>query len=320
MASKNRWTSDQIGTLRGRVVVVTGANSGIGLETARQLAAHGAEVVLACRDDRAGREAAARIASEVPDAAVRSAVLDLANLRTVKAFAEECLEQHPELDILINNAGVAGGPRRITADGFELHFGTNYLGHFALTSLLMPALLARPAARVVTVSSSVAARGRIVVDDPQSQRRYRFVDAYAQSKLACLMFALELDRRVKRDGLSLRSIATDPGIVKTGLLRPRGAQRRARGAAERAVALTQWLFGQPLDRGALTSLYAATEPSLQGGEYVAPDGAGHKRGHPTVIELPERSLDAVAASRLWELAAELTGVPVVLDHMPGARD
>ncbi len=311
MASKSRWTSNDIGTLHGTVALVTGANSGIGFETARELVRHRAEVVLACRDEQAGRRAAEQLANEVPGAAVSSAVLDLADLRSVGRFADRFLERHDILNLLVNNAGVAGGRRRTTVDGFELHFGTNYLGHFALTVLLMPALIASRRARVITVSSSVAAQGRITLDDLQSERRYRFVDAYAQSKLACLMFAVELDRRTKAANLSLLSVATDPGIVKTALLQDKQGQRnRRRPPAELAVATAQRLLGQTPSRGALPSLYAATHPQLEGGEYIAPDGAGHKRGYPTTIKLPQRALDTDTAARLWKISGELTGIPL----------
>jgi NAD(P)-dependent dehydrogenase (short-subunit alcohol dehydrogenase family) len=314
MPSRIGWDAADIDDLGGRVAVVTGANSGIGLETARQLLAHRAEVVLACRDEAAGRTASTQLAGEFPGAAVGFAGLDLADLRSVSLFAERLLERHRALDILINNAGIAGGPRRTTVDGFELHFGTNYLGHFMLSTLLMPALTARPGARVVTVSSSVAAQGRIVLDDLQSERRYRFVDAYAQSKLACLIFAVELNRRAKAAGLDLASTAVDPGIVKTALLRPRpGISDQARGPAERTVALAQRLLGQSASRGALPSLYAATHASIHGGEYVVPGGPGHKRGYPKAIDLPRRALDRPVAAELWERSVELTGVSFVTD-------
>jgi NAD(P)-dependent dehydrogenase (short-subunit alcohol dehydrogenase family) len=312
VAARRKWTSDDSEVLSGKVAVVTGANSGIGLETARGLARRQAEVVLACRDEQAGRRAAEQLASDIAGAAVSSAVVDLADLRSVVRFADRLLEQHDTLDILVNNAGVAGGSRRTTVDGFELHFGTNYLGHFALTARLMPALIASHRARVITVSSSVAAQGRIALDDLQSERRYRFVDAYAQSKLACLMFAVELDRRAKDNNLSLRSIAADPGIVRTALLRhDHGQPHRGRQPAELAVALAQRLLGQSPSRGALTSLYAATHAGLEGGEYIAPDGLGHKRGYPTTIKLPRRALDPDTAARIWEISSQLTGISPV---------
>jgi NAD(P)-dependent dehydrogenase (short-subunit alcohol dehydrogenase family) len=262
------------------IVVVTGASSGIGLETARELLRRGAEVVLACRDVQAGRAAAAGF----PNASVEA--LDLADLGSIARFADRVLERHGAVDVLINNAGVAGGPRTTTADGFERHFGTNYLGHFALTTQLMPA------ARVVTVCSGVAARGRIDFDDLQRERRYRFVDAYAQSKLACLMFAVELDRRAK----GLRSVAVDPGIVRTKLL------RRPRSPAELAVATAQRLLGQTPARGALPSLPAATDGGIAGGEYIKLERGGPKR-----IDVPEAALDPEVRARLWTISAQLVG-------------
>jgi NAD(P)-dependent dehydrogenase (short-subunit alcohol dehydrogenase family) len=304
-----KWSGIEPGALDGRVAVVTGANQGIGLEIARGLAAAGARVTLACRSRASGERAAERLAAETGGARVEAGELDLADLASVQRFADRFAAAHPALDILVNNAGVAGGPRRTSAEGWELHFATNHLGHFALTGRLMPALLAAPGARVVSVSSSVAAQGRIRFDDLQSERRYRFVEAYAQSKLSCLMFALELDRRAKRAGRGLRGLAVDPGIVRTGLLRDRRAEwDRGRRGAEWAVALAQRLTGQPARRGALPALYAAAEPALRGGEYIAPGGFAHKRGHPTAIEPPERALDPVVAAALWRVSSDLTGV------------
>ena len=205
--------------------------------------------------------------------------------------------------------GLAGGPRRSTADGFEAHFATNHLGHFALTGLLLPALLARPGARIVTLTSSVAAQGRINFADLNSERRYRFIAAYSQSKLANLMFAMELNRRARAAAVPLTSTAVNPGIVATSLLRPnRNQWGRGSRPAELAVAAIQRLYGQPPSDGCLTSLYAATAPDLPGGEYIVPDGRGHKRGNPAVEHPPLRALDPETARRLWETSTDLTGV------------
>jgi NAD(P)-dependent dehydrogenase (short-subunit alcohol dehydrogenase family) len=289
--------------------VVTGASGGIGLETARSLAAKGARVVLACRDLARGRQAAQQLAGTAGPPDVTAEALDLADLASVRRFADRVVRDYGGIDILVNNAGIAGGPRRSTADGFEAHFGTNHLGHFALTGLLLPALLARPGARVVTVTSSVAAQGRIDFTDLGSERRYRFIAAYSRSKLANLMFTVELDRRAKAAGATLVSTAVNPGIVATGLLSQKRSQW-GRGArpAELAVAAIQRRYGQPTGDGCLTSLYAATAPGLRGGEYIVPGGRGHRRGAPVAVPPPPRALDQETARQLWEASAGLTGV------------
>jgi NAD(P)-dependent dehydrogenase (short-subunit alcohol dehydrogenase family) len=309
MKASRAWTVQDIGDMTGRTAVVTGASTGIGLETARHLAAHGAQVVLACRDESRGRLAAEQITGGARRPGVQAGVLDLADLGSVRRFAERVRQRPAGLDILVCNAGIAGGPRRRTADGFEAHFGTNHLGHFALTGLLLPALLTRPGARIVTLTSSIASQGRIDFADLNSERRYRFAAAYSRSKLAALMFALELDRRAKAAGVQLMSIAANPGIVATGLLRSRRDQwGRGPRAGELAVATLQRLFGQPASQGCLTSLYAATAPELHGGEYIAPAGAGHHRGSPASVRPPLRALDPGTARQLWETSAQLTGV------------
>jgi len=309
MRDKGTWSRHDIGDLTGQTAVVTGASTGIGFATARALAARGARVVLACRDMDRGRLAAQRMTSAGTRPGVEVEVLDLADLASVRRFAGRLLQRPASLDILVNNAGTAGGPRRLTRDGFEVHLGTNHLGHFALTILLLPALRSRPGARVVTLTSSVAAQGKIDFADLNSERRYRFTSAYAQSKLASLMFATELDRRAREAAWPLASIAVDPGIVATGLLSSKRDQwGRGRGPGELAVSAVQRLFGQSPADGCRTSLYAATAPGLRGGEYVVPGGWGHKRGAAVLAPLPRRALDQVTARRLWTVSADLTGV------------
>jgi len=308
METGTTWTEETMGDLTGRTAVVTGASSGIGLQTARHLAGHGAEVMLACRDEDRGRQAAQQITA-TSESQARAEVLDLADLASVGRFADRLLQRQAGVDILVCNAGIAGGPRRLTADGFEAHFGTNHLGHFALAGLLLPALLTRPGARVITLTSSVAGQGRIDFADMNGERRYRFVAAYSRSKLANLMFMLELDRRARAARVPLVSVAANPGIVATGLLRSRRDQwGRGPRLGELAVASVQRLLGQPSDEGCLTSLYAATAPELSGGEYVAPAGPGHRRGTPAVASPPRRALAPDTARRLWETSVQLTGV------------
>lgn len=309
MSNSETWAMNGAGDLTDRTAVVTGASTGIGLETARRLAIHGARVVLACRDPDRGRRAAGLIADAGGRTDVRAEVVDLADIASVRRFADRVLQDHSGIDILVNNAGIAGGPRRLTADGFEAHLGTNHLGHFALTGLLLPALLDRPGARVVTVTSSVAAQGQIDFADLNSERRYLFVAAYSQSKLANHMFAIELDRRAKEAAVPLVSVAVNPGIVATGLLRSRqGTWGSGPRPAEMAVAAIQRLFGKQPGDGCLTSLYAATAAGLRGGEYIAPNGRGHHRGAPAPAHPPRRALDVETARKLWEISIDLTRV------------
>jgi NAD(P)-dependent dehydrogenase (short-subunit alcohol dehydrogenase family) len=309
MHGSRTWSRDDIGDLAGRTAVVTGGSSGIGLETARCLAAHGADIVLACRDLGRGQEAARQVAGAAGRPSVCAEALDLADLDSVRRFADRVLQSYDGISILVNNAGIAGGPHRRTADGFEAHFGTNHLGHYALTGLLLPALLARRGARVVTLTSSVAAQGRINFADLNSERQYRFVAAYSGSKLANLMFAIELDRRAKEAALPLVSVAANPGIAMTGLLRSK-QDRWGPGPrpAEVAVATIQQLFGQSPGDGCQTSLYGATAPGIHGGEYIAPGNRGHKNGAPALAHPPRRALDPAIARQLWETSAHLTGV------------
>jgi len=306
MAAK--WTAEQIPDQTGRTAIVTGANSGLGLETARELARHGADVVLACRDTRKGVVALQEIESSAPGAKVELAELDLASLASVQAFAESLAGRGSGLDLLINNAGVMAPPRRETSDGFELQFGTNLLGHFALTARLIGLMQGRPDARVVTLSSGAHKMGRINFGDLQSTRHYMRWTAYAQSKLADLMFALELDRRLQASGSTVKSLAAHPGYAATNL------QSAAAPAIERVVMVfTNLVMAQNAAMGALPSLYAATEPSLPGGIYVGPDGVGEFRGHPRIVSPSRSALDLEKAARLWKAAEELTGTSFELD-------
>jgi NAD(P)-dependent dehydrogenase (short-subunit alcohol dehydrogenase family) len=304
----NNWTAAQIPDQTGRTAVVTGANSGLGLETARELARNGATVVLACRDTTKGEQALQEIRDSTPGVRVELASLDLASLDSVRSFAETLSGRGEKIDLLINNAGVMASPHRLTADGFELQLGTNLLGHFALTGRLLPQMQGREDARVVTLSSNAHKMGRINFGDLQSERRYNRWTAYGQSKLADLMFALELDRRMRAAGSSVKSLAAHPGYAATNL------QSAAAPALDRwGMALTNLLVAQNAQMGALPSLYAATEPSLEGGTYVGPSGIGEFRGHPRVVSPSRSARDPQTASRLWEAAEELTGVVFPLD-------
>ncbi|HWE63970.1 MAG TPA: oxidoreductase, partial [Chloroflexota bacterium] len=253
------WTEHDIPAQSGRLAVITGANSGLGFHAALQLAQHGAGVVLACRDTGKAERAAAQIRSAAPGANVEVAELDLASLASVRHFATTFAGTRPGLDLLVNNAGVMALPYRRTADGFEMQLGTNHLGHFALTGLLLPSLLRRPGARVVTVSSNAAASGHMHFDDLQGEHGYKPWSAYGQSKLANLLFMRQLDRLLRARGLDLVSVGAHPGYAATNLqgTGPRMGGRRGMGIV---MALANRLFAQPASRGALPELYAATAP------------------------------------------------------------
>ncbi len=307
-----RWSSDQIPDQRGRTAIVTGANSGLGFATALELARHGAEVLLACRDTVKGEEALRAITARAPGARVQAAALDLASLDSIASFAERFRER-PEhnLDLLVNNAGVMAPPRRLTADGFELQLGTNHLGHFALTGLLIAHMQGRADARVVTLSSNAHKLGRISFENLQGERRYMRWAAYNQSKLANLLFALELDRRLRVSGSNIKSVAAHPGYAATNL------QFAAPPMFDRVVMRLTNLAAQSADAGARPALYAATQPGLEGGSYVGPDGPGEFRGAPRIVAPARAARDESAAARLWALSEELTGVRFSLAPVPG---
>ncbi|MCB5166468.1 SDR family NAD(P)-dependent oxidoreductase [Streptomyces bambusae] len=300
---KGRWRPDGIPAQSGRRVVVTGANSGIGYVTARELARHGADVVLACRDQGRGAEALALLKSEVTYARAELRILDLADLRSVRRFAAQW--DHGRLDLLVNNAGIAMVPFARTADGFESQFGVNHLGTFALTGLLLPSLLAAPDPRVVTVSSEGQRFARFDLANLNAERGYRAAFAYVQSKRANLYFAAELQRRADAARLPLRSMAVAPGLTRTNVLAGAARRGRAYGALVRLLQRTAF---RPTPEGAKTSLYAATVPDLRGGSYVVPHGPLQLRGEP-VLRTAERALhDTTTAEALWTLSERLTGV------------
>jgi NAD(P)-dependent dehydrogenase (short-subunit alcohol dehydrogenase family) len=293
-----KWTAEDMPDQAGRLAVVTGANSGLGLVTARELARAGAAVIVACRNVEKGHEAAAGMPGDV---SVEQ--LDLADLSSVRDFAERVLSKHGALDLLINNAGVMGPPRGETADGFEMQLGTNHLGHFALTALLLPALRDTASARVVTLSSLMHHRGKIDFDDLMGERGYSRYGAYSQSKLANLLFVLELNRRLVAADVPLVSVGAHPGYSATNL------QLSSPPLRERLVMrVTNLLLAQSAEMGALPVLYAATAPDVQGGFYIGPNGRGERRGQPTTVSPSRRALDADVAARLWEVSEELTGV------------
>lgn len=295
------WTADRIPDQHGRTAVVTGANSGLGLVTADELARHGARVVLAVRDTAAGEEAARRIGGDVE---VRE--LDLASLGSVRAFAAKLTADHPVIDLLVNNAGlVLLGPRRTSADGFELHIGTNMLGHFALTGLLLDRLAAAREPRVVSLSSITHKNAHLDFDDLMSERGYRAASAYGRSKLATTVFGIELDRRLRAAGSPVVSTLAHPGLTRTNLT-PRAWEHRGR--IGRLIARLGLLAAQPVERGALPQLRAATDPGVRGGQFFGPSGFFETRGRVTEARLGREASDPAVGERLWTTAEELTGV------------
>jgi NAD(P)-dependent dehydrogenase (short-subunit alcohol dehydrogenase family) len=301
------WTASDIPNLTGREAVVTGANSGLGLQIALELARHGARVVLACRDTGKGEAAAARIRESAPGAELEVGKLDLADLASVREFAERYRRDRAGLDLLANNAGVMALPHRRTADGFEMQLGTNHLGHFALTGLLLPALLEREGARVVTMSSGGHRGGHIRFGNLQGERHYQRWLAYAQSKLANLLFAFELARRSAHAGLDLTSVGAHPGYAATNLQLQAGQMENS-GVKTRLWSLLNRAFAQSDAQGALPALYAATMPDVVGGEYFGPDGPAGVWGHPTRASATRKARDPDLAARLWSVSEELTGV------------
>jgi NAD(P)-dependent dehydrogenase (short-subunit alcohol dehydrogenase family) len=298
-----RWTAAAIPPQAGKTVLITGANSGIGFQAARELARQGAQVLLGVRDAAKGDAARSRILAELPQAQVAIVPLDMASLASIRAFAGEFVSSGAKLDVLINNAGVMALPKREqTVDGFERQFGTNHLGHFALTGLLVPALLAAPAPRVVTVASLAHRNGKMEWDNLQSEKSYSPWGAYNMSKLANILFARELDRRTREAHSKLMSVACHPGISITNI-----AQYGTDFKSKFVKAVGGLIF-QDDAKGALPTLYAATAPEVQGGQYIGPGGFGEMGGFPKVVQPRPQALDEQAGRKLWTVSEQLTGV------------
>ena len=301
-----RWTTSQMPSQKGRSAIITGTG-GLGFENALELARAGGDVIIAGRNPERGADAVARIRGEVPSSSVRFEQIDLGSLESIEKFAERLRSRQDSLDLLINNAGVMAPPkRRETSDGFELQFGTNYLSHFVLTARLLPLLRKGADARVVTLSSIAARGGSIDFDDLQSERGYRPMAAYSQSKLACLMFALELHRRSEAGNWGITSLAAHPGISRTNLLYNGAGPKSAHGVARTVL----WFLFQPVPQGALPALFAATSPDARGGRYYGPAKLSETRGAPTDAAIPKQALDRKAAARLWEASERLACVTV----------
>jgi NAD(P)-dependent dehydrogenase (short-subunit alcohol dehydrogenase family) len=298
-----KWTVADIPDQSGRVAVITGANTGLGFHTAAALAHKGAQVVLAVRNLDKGKEAAAHITAKHPNAVVALQQLDLTSLQSIRESADKIKSAHPRIDLLINNAGVMYTDKSKTRDGFELQFGTNHLGHFALTGLLLDRLVEIDGSRIVTVSS-VGHRilAKIHFDDLQSEHSYNRVKAYGQSKLANLMFTYQLQRLLTLKGAPTVALAAHPGGANTELLRNMPGWIRS-------PAQTVWnAYAQSAEMGALPTLRAATDPAAQGGQYYGPDGLGEGRGYPKIVKSSKQSYDETLQSRLWTVSEELTGV------------
>jgi NAD(P)-dependent dehydrogenase (short-subunit alcohol dehydrogenase family) len=297
------WNTEQIGNLKGSNVIITGGSSGIGLEAARVMATKGASVTLAVRNVEKGKRIIEKFHSENPDAALTVMHLDLADLKSVKDFADLYRSNHDHLHILINNAGVMIPPYRKTKDGFESQFGTNHLGHFALTAYLMPVLLATTHSRVISTSSIAARKGGIHFDNLDGSKGYEPMKFYRQSKLANLLFAIELQHRFGRAGTSTISVACHPGISVSNLL-SRGSGKEANQLLKKMMRIV----AQPAHKGALPTLYAATHPDLKGGEYIGPDGPGNRKGNPVQTTEVSQLFKTEVAVRLWKVSEDLTGV------------
>lgn len=293
----SNWTAENIPDLSGKIAIVTRANSGIGYEMARALARKEATVILACRNKDKGDVAVRQIDQEYPEAKAELMQLDLSDLASVRRFADEFTCRYDRLDILINNAGIMATPFGKTADGFELQFGTNHLGHFALTGFLLDLIIRTPQACVITVSSGGHRFGEIDFDNLNGEKDYDRGGAYAQSKLANLLFTYELQRRFEGAGVDTVAVAAHPGWTATNLQ-----------AHWRMVRVLNPFIGQKPKMGALPTLYAATAPGVQGGDYYGPRGWQELRGYPTKVESSKSSYDTAVAAKLWTVSEELTGV------------
>ena len=300
-----RWKAADIPDQSGRTAIVTGGNSGLGYFTSLELARHGARVVVASRSDVRGKEAIARIIAEVPNADVELRPLDLADLTSIRSFADGIQSSYPSVDLLINNAGVMAIDKAKTADGFEMQMGTNHFGHFALTGLLLPLMITVDGARVVTVSSNAHKPAKLDLDDLQHEKRYRKWVVYGQTKLANLLFAYELQRRLTAADAPLISVAAHPGTAATNLVRVSAGDNPIKAAV---MAGGVRLFSQSGARGALPQLYAATAPEVEGGEYFGPNGIAEQFGYPKRVNSTSASKDKETAKALWRMSEELTGV------------
>ena len=301
------WHAEEMPSQAGKLALVTGANSGIGYHTALELARKGASVILACRNPKKGEDALKRLRTAAPGAKAELVSLDLSDLKSVRAFGSAFADRDVALDLLVNNAGImAPLTRKTSPDGFEIQLATNHLGHFLLTSLLLPSLRRAPAPRVVTVASIAHRRGKIKFDDLQSERSYSPFASYAQTKLANLLFAFELQRRVDKAGVKLASIAAHPGVAMTSII-VNGIGGGASNVVTRAINFFSPLYMHSEEQGALPTLYAATMPDAAPGGYYGPDGFREMTGFPMRVDCKPQAKDLASAARLWEISEKLTG-------------
>ncbi len=300
---KQDWTIESIGNLNGKRVIITGGASGIGFEAAKVLSAKGAQVIIAVRNIEKGQRALARIKADNPLADISLMNLDLGNLASVREFAQEFTQKYKSLDLLINNAGVMIPPYQKTKDGFELQFGTNHLAHFALTGLLLPLLTSTPGSRVVTVSSIASRGAKIYFDNLDGSKGFSTMSFYRQSKFSNLLFGKELDYRLKQSGANTKSIVCHPGVSATNLFM-RGSGKEG----GKVMNFLLSLFAQPAHKGALPTLFAATNPQLQGGEYIGPDGVANFRGNPAISAEGDKLFKSDISQKLWKVSEQLTGV------------
>jgi NAD(P)-dependent dehydrogenase (short-subunit alcohol dehydrogenase family) len=298
------WVASHLASQVGRVFVVTGANSGLGLETARVLGSRGATVIMTARDMEKGQAAVDELTAEQPDARFELRQLDLADLNSVREFAARV----ERVDVLVNNAGVMMPPHEHTAQGYELQFGVNHLAHFALTILLFNTLLQSEDPRVVTVSSGLHHRGRIHFEDLHGNQKYHRVGYYEQSKLANVVFALELHRRLRSNGFGLRSVLAHPGYAATNL-----QSSGPTGIAKLLMKVGNRLSAQDVAMGALPQLYAAAGADVESGQFWGPDGRNESKGYPTLVQPKDEARDRETARRLWDVSEELTGVHIDLE-------
>lgn len=304
----HHWTAADIPNLAGKTAIVTGSTAGLGLVAATELAAHGASVTLAVRDVARGEKVARAIIDAYPEASVQVALLDLTSLASIREFATGYIKSHKRLDILINNAGIMGVPtRETTADGFEAQFGTNHLGHFALTGLLLPVISKTKGARIVTVSSNLHKTGRMNFDDLMGEKSYKPWAAYGQSKLANLLFTSELQRRLEKAKIDAIAVAAHPGWSNTSLMK----SGPMKGRSKFMTGLAQWVtdrMAQPGTMGALNELYAATAADVHGNDYFGPDGKSEQKGYPRKVDRSQFAKNAADAKRLWDVSEKLTGI------------
>jgi len=306
--AKNKWTFENIPDLTGKVIIITGANAGLGFEASKQLARKGATVIMACRNIKKATAAVNQLKKEIPTAAVEFIQLDLASLRSVRSFAETFKAKYDRLDVLLNNAGIMFGPYIKTEDGFESTFGIDHLGHFALTGLLIDLIKNTSGSRVVNVSSFAHNSGKINFDDLMFEKGYDPGKAYPQAKLANVLFTNELQRRFEKAGIDSKATSVNPGFVKTGWIRHMRERNRIQAFL---TGMGLQVLGQSVEMGGLSLLRAAIDPEVKGGEYIST--SGRFGGHPIISQSSETSLNKDIAFRLWEVSEKLTGITFLFE-------